>query len=60
VEADRKFDICKRSYDILVNKVGFRPSDIIFDLNILTICTGLGAYCSKFRCLSLPFVTALY
>lgn len=36
----RKFEICKRSYDILVNKVGFDPSDIIFDPNILTIATG--------------------
>jgi 5-methyltetrahydrofolate--homocysteine methyltransferase len=39
-ERDRKFEICKRSYDILVNKVGFDPSDIIFDPNILTIATG--------------------
>lgn len=33
--------ICKRSYDILVNEVGFPPEDIIFDPNILTIATGL-------------------
>ena len=39
-ESDRKFEICKRSYDILVDKVGFNPSDIIFDPNILTIATG--------------------
>lgn len=39
--AQRKFEICKRSYDILVDKVGFNPSDIIFDPNILTICTGM-------------------
>jgi 5-methyltetrahydrofolate--homocysteine methyltransferase len=39
-ETDRKFEICKRSYDILVDKVGFNPSDIIFDPNILTIATG--------------------
>lgn len=39
-ETDRKYEICKRSYDILVNKVGFNPSDIIFDPNILTIATG--------------------
>jgi len=39
-DTQRKFDICKRSYDILVNKVGFKPSDIIFDPNILTIATG--------------------
>lgn len=35
-----KFDICKRSYNILVKKVGFNPNDIIFDPNILTIATG--------------------
>ena len=28
--ADRKFEICKRSYDVLVNEVGFPPEDIIF------------------------------
>ena len=39
-DKQRKFDICKRSYDLLVNKVGFNPADIIFDPNILTIATG--------------------
>ena len=39
--ADRKFDICKRSYDILVNKVGFEPQDIIFDPNIFAVATGI-------------------
>lgn len=39
-DKNRKFEICKRSYDILVNKVGFDPTDIIFDSNILTIATG--------------------
>jgi 5-methyltetrahydrofolate--homocysteine methyltransferase len=37
----RKTDICKRSYDILVNKVGFPPEDIIFDPNIFAIATGI-------------------
>ncbi|HVW97826.1 MAG TPA: methionine synthase [Mucilaginibacter sp.] len=37
----RRIDICKRSYDILVNEVGFPPQDIIFDPNILTVATGL-------------------
>ena len=37
----RKIDICKRSYDILVNKVGFQPEDIIFDPNIFAIATGI-------------------
>jgi 5-methyltetrahydrofolate--homocysteine methyltransferase len=38
---DRKFEICKRSYDVLVNKVGFDPEDIIFDPNIFAIATGM-------------------
>jgi len=37
----RRKEICKRSYDILVNEVGFPPQDIIFDPNILTVATGL-------------------
>lgn len=38
---ERRVAICRRSYDILVNEVGFPPQDIIFDPNILTIATGL-------------------
>jgi len=38
---DRKMEICKRSYDILVNEVGFKPQDIIFDPNVLTVATGI-------------------
>ena len=41
VEADEKVRICKRAYDLLVEKVGFPPEDIIFDPNILTIATGM-------------------
>lgn len=37
----RKTDICKRAYDILVNRVGFPPEDIIFDPNIFAIATGI-------------------
>lgn len=37
----RKTEICKRAYDILVNKVGFPPEDIIFDPNIFAIATGI-------------------
>ena len=40
-DAQRKFEICKRSYKLLTEKVHFNPSDIIFDTNILTIGTGL-------------------
>ena len=39
--AERKREICKRSYDILVNEVGFPPEDIIFDPNIFAIATGI-------------------
>src|SRR3989338_7342164 len=37
----RKTEICQRSYDILVNQVGFPPEDIIFDPNIFAIATGI-------------------
>lgn len=37
----RKTEICKRAYDILVNRVGFQPEDIIFDPNIFAIATGI-------------------
>ena len=38
---ERRVQICKRSYDILVNQVGFPGQDIIFDLNIFAIGTGI-------------------
>ncbi|QIL39843.1 methionine synthase [Pedobacter sp. HDW13] len=38
---ERRKEICKRSYDILVNEIGFPAEDIIFDPNILTVATGL-------------------
>lgn len=34
---DRKVSICKRAYDLLINKVGFKSQDIIFDPNILQL-----------------------
>ncbi len=37
----RRIEICKRSYTILVNKVGFAPQDIIFDPNIFPVATGI-------------------
>ena len=37
----RKIDICKRAYDLLTRKAGVAPSDIIFDVNILSIGTGI-------------------
>lgn len=38
---ERKIEICKRAYDLLTQKVGFNPQDIIFDPNILAISTGM-------------------
>ncbi len=37
----RRIEIAQRSYDILVNKVNFPPEDIIFDLNIFPVATGM-------------------
>ena len=41
VTYERKIEICSRAYKILTEKVGFEPQDIVFDVNILTIATGL-------------------
>lgn len=38
---ERRIEISKRSYDVLVDKVGFAPEDIIFDLNIFPVATGM-------------------
>ena len=38
---EKKQKICARAYDILVNRVGFPPQDIIFDPNIFAIATGM-------------------
>ncbi len=43
---DRKVEICKRSYRILTEVVGFEPSDIIFDPNIFAIATGIEEHSS--------------
>ena len=39
--AQHKFEICKRSHDLLVEKAGFEPWDIIFDPNIFAVATGI-------------------
>lgn len=38
---ERRIEICKRSYDVLVDKVGFAAEDIIFDPNIFPVATGM-------------------
>jgi len=38
---ERRIEIATRSYDVLVNKVGFPSEDIIFDLNIFPVATGM-------------------
>lgn len=48
---DRRIEICKRSYDVLVDKVGFAPQDIVFDPNIFPVATGIPEhdnYCVDF------------
>ena len=37
----RRKDICQRSYDLLVNEVGFAAEDIIFDPNVFAVATGI-------------------
>jgi 5-methyltetrahydrofolate--homocysteine methyltransferase len=41
---ERKFEICKRSYELLTQKIDFPPEDIIFDPNVLTIATGIAEH----------------
>ncbi len=38
---ERRIEIAKRSYNVLINQVGFPPEDIIFDLNIFPVATGM-------------------
>ncbi|MCL4155666.1 UNVERIFIED_CONTAM: hypothetical protein GTU68_051769, partial [Idotea baltica] len=40
----RRIEVCKRAYDVLVDKVNFNPADIIFDPNILTVGTGMSEH----------------
>jgi len=41
---NRKIEICERAYNLLINKAGYKPTDIIFDVNILTIATGMAEH----------------
>jgi len=43
---ERKVEICKRSYEVLTEKVGFEPADIIFDPNIFAVATGIEEHAS--------------
>jgi 5-methyltetrahydrofolate--homocysteine methyltransferase len=40
----RRIDICQRAYDILTERVGMKPEDIIFDANIFAVATGIDAH----------------
>ena len=51
---ERKVEICKRSYAVLVDKVGFEPADIIFDPNIFAVATGIEAV--SYTHLTLPTI----
>ena len=50
----RRIDICEKSYNLLVDKVGFSPEDIIFDPNIFPVATGI----EKHRNYALDFINA--
>ena len=39
--ADRKVEVCRRAYRILVDEEGFPPEDVVFDPNVLTVGTGI-------------------
>ena len=41
---ERRIEICTRAYRLLVDKIGFNPADIIFDPNVLAICTGMAEH----------------
>lgn len=51
---ERRIEICSRAYHLLVDKVGFPPQDIIFDPNVLAICTGM----SEHRNYAVDFINA--
>lgn len=55
VTADEKVRICKRAYDLLLTKLNFDPSDIVFDPNILTIATGMSEHDSY----AMEFINAI-
>ncbi|MDE6021863.1 MAG: homocysteine S-methyltransferase family protein, partial [Muribaculaceae bacterium] len=38
---ERKIDICRRAYKLLTEKCGFKGNDIIFDVNVMAVATGL-------------------
>jgi 5-methyltetrahydrofolate--homocysteine methyltransferase len=39
--AERRFEICRRAYTLLTEKVGFPPEDIVFDPNVFAVATGI-------------------
>ena len=38
---ERKVEICGRAYDLLTQRVGFPPEDLVFDANVLAVATGI-------------------
>lgn len=41
---ERKIEICSRAFHLLTEKLGFKPSDIIFDVNVLSVGTGIAEH----------------
>ena len=42
--AERKVAICARAYDLLTQRAGFAPEDIVFDVNVLAVATGIAEH----------------
>lgn len=51
---DRKIEVCQRAYLLLTQKAGFKPTDIIFDPNVLAVATGI----EEHRTYGLDFIRA--
>jgi 5-methyltetrahydrofolate--homocysteine methyltransferase len=58
--AERKVQICGRAYDLLTQKAGFMPEDIVFDPNVLAVATGIEEHneFAKSFIQSLPLIKA--
>ncbi|MGE5691188.1 MAG: methionine synthase, partial [Pseudomonadota bacterium] len=55
VDTDRRVAICGRAYDLLTQRVGFPPEDIVFDPNVLAVATGIEEHAEYAR----SFIDAL-
>ena len=52
---ERKIEVCQRAYRLLTEKCRFRPEDIIFDVNVMAVATGM----EEHRFYGLDFIKAV-